>query len=93
MGGAEGEGGEGRGLRADYRDHTVDRDGEGKRGETGNLKLGLTREASHGIPLAGPIGWTRLEHAMWWSESIKLNEDVYSRKELVKKWKMYHGQC
>ena len=28
---------------------------------------------------------------MGWSESIKLNEDVYPRKELVKKWKMYHG--
>ena len=28
-----------------------------------------------------------------WTESIKLNEDVYPRKELVKKWKMYHGQC
>ena len=28
-----------------------------------------------------------------WTESIKLNEDIYSRKELVKKWKTYHGQC
>ena len=28
-----------------------------------------------------------------WTESIKLNEDVYPRKELVKKWKAYHGQC
>lgn len=28
-----------------------------------------------------------------WNESIKLNEDMYHRKELVKKWKAYHGQC
>lgn len=27
-----------------------------------------------------------------WTESIKLNEDIYPRKELVKKWKAYHGQ-
>lgn len=27
-----------------------------------------------------------------WTESIKLNEDIYPRKELVKKWKEYHGQ-
>lgn len=27
-----------------------------------------------------------------WTESIKLNEDMYNRKELVKKWKAYHGQ-
>ena len=33
------------------------------------------------------------EVTMGRSESIKLNEDVYPRKELVKKWKMYHGQC
>jgi len=28
-----------------------------------------------------------------WTESIKLNEDIYPRAELVKKWKAYHGQC
>lgn len=27
-----------------------------------------------------------------WTESIKLNEDIYPRKEFVKKWKAYHGQ-
>ena len=30
--------------------------------------------------------------ALGWTESIKLNEDIYPRKELVKKWKAYHGQ-
>ena len=29
---------------------------------------------------------------MGWTESIKLNEDIYPRKELIKKWKAYHGQ-
>lgn len=28
-----------------------------------------------------------------WTESIKLNEDIYPRKDLIKKWKAYHGQC
>ena len=27
-----------------------------------------------------------------WTESIKLNEDIYPRTEIVKKWKAYHGQ-
>ena len=33
------------------------------------------------------------EVTMGWSESIKLNEDIYPRKELIKKWKAYHGHC
>ena len=33
------------------------------------------------------------EVTMGWSESIKLSEDIYPRKELIKKWKAYHGQC
>lgn len=27
-----------------------------------------------------------------WTESIKLNEDIYPRTDFVKKWKAYHGQ-
>ena len=37
-----------------------------------------TREASHGIPLAGPIGWTRLEHAMN-ADTRGIDEEIIAR--------------